>query len=123
MTQTTWVYPGDSLMDMVKRLMITYRQSLLDRDPEACERIDAQARSNPRLAALLPTFAVYDPDELVNDRDAAHLAELSPITIRKWASEGLIGRYTGEDGSRRYKLGEIYNVKQQRRHARAKHAG
>lgn len=110
-------------MDMVKRLMISYRQALSDRDPEACARIDAQAQSNPRLAALLPTFSVYNPDELVTDVDAAHLAELSPITIRKWASEGRIGRYTGDDGGRRYKLGEIYDVKQQQRHARAKHAG
>lgn len=122
MSKHIWSYPGDSLMDMVKRLMLSYRQALLDRDPDMCATLDGQARTNPRLAALLPTFAPYDPDDMVNDRDAAHLAELSPVTIRKWASEGRINRYTAEDGSRRYRLGEIFDVKQAQRHARAKKA-
>lgn len=107
---------------MVKRLMIAYRQALADRDPDMCQRIDAQAHHNPRLSALLPTYAPYDPDELLTDLDAAHLAELSPVTIRRWASEDRINRYVGADGGRRYRLGEILDVKQQQRHARAKHA-
>lgn len=122
MTQHVWQYPGDSLLDMVKRLMVAYRQALLDRDPDMCARIDTQAHQNPRLSALLPSYAPYDPDELVSDLDAAHLAELSPVTIRRWASEGRIDRYVGDDGGRRYRIGEILDVKQQQRHARAKHA-
>lgn len=118
MTPHVWTYPG-SLTDMVKALMLTYRQALLDRDPEACERIDARAHENPRLAALLPTYAPYDPEELVNDQDAAHLAGLAPATIRKWASDGIIDRYTGADGTRMYKLGEIQNVKHRQRTRKA----
>lgn len=113
MTQHVWTYPG-SLLDMVKALMLTYRQALLDRDPDACAVIDARAHDNPRTSALLPTYAPYDPDELVSDADGAHLAGLAPATIRKWASDGLIDRYTGADGSRMYKLGEIQNVKHSR---------
>lgn len=123
MTQHVWQYPGDSLLDMLKRLMITYRQALHDRDPDMCATIDQQANGNPRLAALIPTFAPYDADDLVSDADAAHMAGLSPVTIRRWATEGRIERYLGEDGSRRYKLGEVFDVKQQQRHARAKRAG
>lgn len=118
-----WVYPGDTLMDMVKALLLTYRQALHDRDPDMCERIDTHALQNPRLEAFIPTQAPFNKDELITDLDAAHLAELSPITIRRWASEGKIQRYCADDGGRRYKLGEIFDVKQQQRHARAKRAG
>jgi hypothetical protein len=122
MSNHVWVYPGDTTIDLVKRLMRTYRQALLDRDPEACADIDRIAHGEPRTSVMIPTAKPYDPDEMVSDQDAAHMAEVSPITIRKWASEGLIQRYTGEDGSRRFRVCEILAVKQQQRQSRARRA-
>lgn len=117
-----WVYPGDTVLDLVKRLMLSYRLALQDRDPEACAEIDSLAHDEARTSVMIPDEKPYDPDEMVSDRDAAHLAEVSPITIRKWASEGLIKRYLAEDGSRRYRLCEIHAVKQLRRQDRARRA-
>lgn len=109
-------------MDIVKRLLLSYRQALLDRDPEACADLDKQAHADPRISVLIPTHAPYDPDELFNDQDTAHLTHLAPATIRKWASDGLIERHVGEYGQRLYRIGEVQAVKQRQRLGRAARA-
>lgn len=130
MTQHVWKYPGlplkvagDSLLDAVKRLMYEYRKALLQENPDACAVIDRAALDVPTLHMLIPARLPYDEHELVSDRDAAHLSDLAPATIRKWASMGWINRYTDADGSRRYKLGEILDVKNAQRRKRADRAG
>jgi hypothetical protein len=122
--QHVWVYPGDTLLDIVKRMMKTYRAICMD-CPDCASRAQAAdqlAHENPRLSPLIPSYAPYEDTQLVTDQDAAHLANLSPVTIRKWASEGRINRYVGDDGSRRYMLGEILSVQQGQRQTRAKRA-
>lgn len=106
------------MMDLVKRLLLTYRLALQDRDPEACEQIDKLARENPHLCAVI-TLAPLDVDELLSAADLAHLVGVEENTPRVWAARGDIMKYTAEDGSPRYLVSEVVEMMKKRRLRRA----
>lgn len=110
-----WTYPGDTMVDKLTRAMLTYRQHLQDRDPEACVDIDSMLASDHQVAAKLPTLAPLELDEFMSDRDVAHLVGVSDATVRVWASRGLINRHTAPDGSTRYLVREVMDMYRRRR--------
>lgn len=119
MTQHVWKYPGDTLMDLVKRLMLTYRQALQDRDPEACEQIDKLALEEPKLWPFIPSMQPLNTDDLLPAADIAQLVGVDENTPRVWAARGDITKYTAEDGAPRYLVSEVVELMKKRRQRRA----
>lgn len=106
-------------MDLVKRLMLTYRQALQDRDPEACGQIDKLALEEPKLWPFIPSMQPLNMDDLLPAADIAQLVGVDANTPRVWAARGDITKYTAEDGSPRYLVSEVVELMKKRRQRRA----
>ncbi|EOM77284.1 DNA-binding protein [Rhodococcus rhodnii] len=101
-----WPFPGDSQLDIARRLALAYRAALAERDPAACRALDAEAADFGQSWTVPQTMTV-DEDDLVTAGEAADLVGVTAATVYQWAHRGYIERRTGTDGRTRYRVGDV----------------
>lgn len=119
MSGGVWPWPADTALDIARRLLQTYREALAQRDPLACEQIDARAAAVGQ-GWVKPTLEVWGDDDLVTTAEAAELAGVSADVIRQWGRRGHLPRLTASDGTRRWRAGDVRTHIAATRRARAR---
>lgn len=101
-----WPWPADTPLDIARRLAQAYRTQLANSDPEACERLDAEAVAFGQ-TWIVPATVCFDEDDIVLPSEAAELAGVTTEVIYQWASRGHIPRRPGPAGRTGYRVGDV----------------
>jgi hypothetical protein len=108
----TWPHPGDTPLDIARRICRGYRAALERAAPDVCATLDALATRFGEDAWLIDRFDTGE--DLVTRADAARRAGVKPDTISQWDRRGLITRYPGG-----YRWSEVEKMLADRRKRRS----
>lgn len=113
-----WPWPADTSRDIARRLAQAYRTQLANSDPEACERLDAEAIGFGQ-TWIVPAPVHFDEDDIVVAPEAAELAGVTAEVIYQWAARGHIPRRPGPDGRTGFRVGDVLDHVTKTRQKRA----
>lgn len=92
-----WPDPSDNQLDISRALLYSYRQALMDENPQRCKRLDEAARELGQ-AWVAPSATDPQVGERVTTEQAAELLGVKPSTVRGWISKTSIPVERGIDG-------------------------
>ncbi|MBM4525162.1 hypothetical protein GS462_11140 [Rhodococcus hoagii] len=113
-----WPWPADTPLDIARRLAQAYRTQLANSDPEACERLDAEATEFGQ-TWIVPATVHFDEDDIVLAPEAAELAGVTTEVIYQWAARAHIPRRPGPAGRTGFRVGDVLDHVTKTRQKRA----
>ena len=121
MSDDPWPFPADTPLERARKIALAYRSALYAAAPEECRRLDDRAitlRQGWVAPVELPEKA-HDGnilDAVLSDLDIEHFWRIPAVTIRAWASKGLLERRYLPNNRVGYRVGDVLDV-QARRHS------
>lgn len=110
-----WPWPGDSPLDIARRLVQSYRQELQKISPERCAVLDRRAQELGQ-GWVIPQDWHVDLDDLLSRDEAAEFAQVERRTLDEWRRRGL--KVTATPDGPRYRVRDLLDYQAQRRRAR-----
>jgi hypothetical protein len=109
-----WPYPGDTQLDIARRIAGVYREHLHTANRAVCDALDAAMRAYGQLW-MFPQPVLVDDTDAITTAQAAALVSRSQAAIRRWAAtahptipgRALLPRFGWDGKSRTYLAGEV----------------
>lgn len=117
MKRDPWPFPADTPLERARRIARSYRNALLNTDPDECRRLDDKATE---LGQAWVRPLPVDPenlDALLTADQIGELFTIDPRTVRMWGYRGRL-EVRGSSGKPVYRLGDVIDYMAAVRQAR-----
>lgn len=106
-------------LEWARGIALSYRSRLHAADPAACAELDAAALKLGQgwvTPVAIPEWADNEEvlDAELTPADIEHYWRIPAVTIRAWASKGLLEKRAKPDGTPVYRLGDVFDCQARR---------